>query len=279
MIEKLTKKQVELMSTVRDEWIDLGLHGKLNKEEAEAGVKWIYYASSLREPEVVFATGPKSFSKVFGASVRASVGASVWSSVRASVGASVAYTSTCYDSDNGSVYDFCQRSGIIKHQEEVDKYIGFLKSGAFYCMFFEKKAFVMCSPKIVKQDEQKRLHSTTQAALEFVDGTKIYKIHGVDFDTKLWKTVTSPDLTPKQVFAIENTEQRRIAYELMDKLKMKELDNYTVLEDSIDDSGNPQKIVSFNIDGFDKPFITQPNTNIDKKRILNKIDSFRNLTK
>jgi hypothetical protein len=126
--------------------------------------------------------------------------------------------------------------------------------GAGYRVEWKDTLYIVPTP-IVAIDEQNRYHSTEIPAIRWKDGKEFYYLSGVNFDKKLWKTVTSPDLTPKQVFAIENTEQRRIAYELMDKLKMKELDNYTVLEDSIDDSGNPQKIVSFNIDGFDKPFI------------------------
>ena len=211
MIEKLTKKQIELQSIVRDEWINIGLRQKLDKEEAESGIKWLYYISNLKEPEVVFVKGPKNFAKVLNASVGASVRASVRDSVEASVRASVSWCSSCYDSDWSAWYDYYTRTGIIKRQEKADKYIGFIKSGAFYTMFFEKKAFVMCSPKYVEQDDRKRLHSITRAALEFADGTKIYKIHGIEFCEKLWKQVTSPELTPKQVFAIENTEQRRIS--------------------------------------------------------------------
>lgn len=64
MLTKLTKKQIALQKEVADEWIDIALHQKnFDKEELEAGVKWLYYVSNLKEPEVVFIDGPKDFAK------------------------------------------------------------------------------------------------------------------------------------------------------------------------------------------------------------------------
>src|SRR5690606_40226644 len=90
MLDKLTKKQELLMAETRDEWINIALHEqKFDKEECEQSVKWLYYASNLKEPRVEFVYGPNDFSKKFLASVWASVRDSVWASVRDSVWASV----------------------------------------------------------------------------------------------------------------------------------------------------------------------------------------------
>ena len=77
-LEKLTKEQEDLMPVVRDEWINIALHvgSTIDKEEVEAGVKWMYYSSNLKEPKVVFVKSPKDFAK----KIKASVGASVWDS-------------------------------------------------------------------------------------------------------------------------------------------------------------------------------------------------------
>jgi hypothetical protein len=50
-------------------------------------------------------------------------------------------------------------------------------------------------------------------------------------------------------------EQRRVAYEKMDKVKMAELPDLKVLDESLDKYGLNQRIISFNIDGFNKPFL------------------------
>lgn len=60
---------------------------------------------------------------------------------------------------------------------------------------------------------------------------------------------------PDEIFAIDNLEHRRIAYEYMDKSKMKQLKNFKILDEKIDDKGNPMKIISFNVQNMDEDLI------------------------
>jgi hypothetical protein len=126
--------------------------------------------------------------------------------------------------------------------------------GLGYRIEWEGTLYLVPTP-LVKIDSRNRFHSLTNPSVEWKKGAKFYYIQGINFKEDLWKKISDKSITPKEVFAIENTEQRRIAYEQMDKLKMKELDNYKVVEESKDDYGNTQKIISFDIKGFDKPFI------------------------
>mgnify|MGYP001598413896 CR=1 FL=1 len=250
-IEKLTKKQIELQAQIRDEWIDIALHKQdFDKEEIEAGVKWLYYISNLKEPKIVIVDGPKDFSAKFSASVGASVGASVWASVRASVD----YACLSGDAEFGAYYEYWKKIKAIEPNKKSDKYIGYLKSGAFYVFFFKKVAFVMIRPTTVKQNERKQLHSITDPALAFKDGTEIYKINGVQFEKEWWTKIVNDQMTPEEIFAIDNMEHRRVAYEFMDKTKMKSLKDYKVLDEIKDDSyGYPMKVISFTIKQLDEP--------------------------
>jgi len=82
-----------------------------------------------------------------------------------------------------------------------------------------------------------------------------YWINNVEFEYELFNQVRKDKLTAEQVFAIENAEQRRIAYEMMDKAKMKQLKDYKVLDEVKDDGyGYPMQIVSFSVEDFDEPF-------------------------
>lgn len=58
------------------------------------------------------------------------------------------------------------------------------------------------------------------------------------------------EMTPQEIFKIENTEIRRISYEMMDKTKMKQLKWYKILDEKIDNYWYDMKIISFNIDGI-----------------------------
>ena len=238
MLEKLSKQQEKLMIEVRDEWIDIALYKQnFDKEELEAGVKWMYYASNLKEPKVEFIDSPEDFAKKF----LASVGDSVRDSV--------SYCSLLYDSDDASWMEYWNKIGIYDDKDgKLKKYLGFLKSGAFYCLFFEKVAYIMRRPIRVEQNERKQLHSTKYPAIEYQDGTAIYKLNGVTFEKEWWDKIVNDKMTAQEVLAIDNTEHRRIAYEYMDKTKMKKLKGYKVLDKVKDDGyGNPMKIISFEI--------------------------------
>lgn len=245
MLEKLTPKQIKLQAEIRDEWINIALHEKkFDKEECEQAIKWLYYASNLKEPRVEFVYGPNDFSKKFLDSVRDSV----WASVRASV----SYCCLSGDAEFGAWYEYWKKIGVYQ-EDKADKYVGYLRSGAFYVFFFEKVAFVMVRPTSVLQNDRKQLHSLTTPALTFQDGTEIYSIDGVTFDKEWWDKIANDRMTPDEIFAIDNVEHRRIAYQYMDKAKMKSLKDFKVLDEQIDTKGNPMKVISFTVQNMDEP--------------------------
>ena len=81
----------------------------------------------------------------------------------------------------------------------------------------------------------------------------IYRIKGVKFNREWFDKIRKDELTPNEVFAIDNLEHRRIAYEFMDKNKMKQLKDFEVLDEQADDKGNQMKIVQFTIQNMKEP--------------------------
>ena len=82
-----------------------------------------------------------------------------------------------------------------------------------------------------------------------------YVLNGVYFNLPLFDKVRKAEFSAQEVFAIPNTEQRRVAYERMDKIKMRDLPGFNVLDEVMDDGyGHPMRIVSFSMSGFDTPF-------------------------
>ena len=105
------------------------------------------------------------------------------------------------------------------------------------------------------QKNEWRLNENSPVWLRKLDFRKsIYFILGVEFDKELYLNVLGDKLSAQEVFAIENIEQRRLAYQYMDKRKMKELDNYKILDSKIDRYDNKMELVSFSLSGFDSPF-------------------------
>jgi len=84
-----------------------------------------------------------------------------------------------------------------------------------------------------------------------------YIFPNLNWNDPVWiNKILQDKLTAEEVFAIDNIEHRRIAYQYMDKSKMKQLKDYQVLDEVKDDGkGNPMKIVSFTIQNMEEPLI------------------------
>ena len=83
-------------------------------------------------------------------------------------------------------------------------------------------------------------------------GNFAYRINNVEFYKDLFDKVRKDQLTASEVFQLSNTEQRRVAYEKMDKTKMKELVG-KVLEERTDEQGNKERVVEFRVKGLNSP--------------------------
>lgn len=128
------------------------------------------------------------------------------------------------------------------------------KAGAGYWLEAESVLHLVPCP-LIEINDRNQFHSDTGPAIRWKDGKSFYYLQGVEFEKELWGKVIKNKLSARQVFALKNMEQRRVAYSMMDKAKMKALKDYKVLDEGIDHKGKPHKIISFNVAGFDKPFI------------------------
>jgi hypothetical protein len=140
-----------------------------------------------------------------------------------------------------------------KLKDDVRKYLDYMESGQFFVIFLKGFAFVCPRPSKVYRDAQNRLHSTEHPAVSW-KGYELYFLNGLCFEKSLWEKVVSGKMPVEDIFAIENAEQRRVAYEVMEKTRMKELKDYKVLDEVKDDGyGYSMKVVSFKVKAFNEP--------------------------
>lgn len=146
-----------------------------------------------------------------------------------------------------------------KPNENDKKYLEYsqLLMSAIECglgYFVEWKGVIYLAPTpIVKIDDRNRFHSVKEPAIAWKGGKEFYYLHGVNFEKKWWKKIVNDEMSPEEIFAIDNLEHRRIAYEFMDKIKMRQLKNYKILDEQTDDQGNPMKIISFVVKDVKEP--------------------------
>jgi hypothetical protein len=75
------------------------------------------------------------------------------------------------------------------------------------------KDFVMvCArPTRIKRDEQGRLHSDTDKAIEYPDGWGLYILDGLRLDEELWTRIVSKTMSFEEIMKIPNTDHRMVA--------------------------------------------------------------------
>jgi len=150
-------------------------------------------------------------------------------------------------------FDICK---LELSKDIMEKALAYRKVCESVNYIWPNSDFVMvCARPIhILKDGMSRLHSITGKAIEYPDGWGLYMINGIRFEEELWKKISNGSITPQEIFKIENMEQRRVAYERMDKIKMKSLPNFKVLDEGTDEKKNTHKVISFTVEGFKEPF-------------------------
>ena len=126
------------------------------------------------------------------ASVWDSVGAPVWDSVKSSIGDSIGdsvrysvrdsvneYSSYIDLSNYGwvSFYDFFEKINLLDNFN-FKQYKKLIRSNVFNAYEYENYVFAIQPPVYIETNLAGRLHSTTQAAVQFRDGSEYYFING-----------------------------------------------------------------------------------------------------
>ena len=114
------------------------------------------------------------------ASVKASIGDSIGDSVRDSVRDSVNEYSSYIDLSNYgwvSFYDFFEKINLLDNFN-FKQYKKLIRSNVFNAYEYENYVFAIQPPVYIETNLAGRLHSTTQAAVQFRDGSEYYFING-----------------------------------------------------------------------------------------------------
>ena len=185
---------------------------------------------------------------------------SAWSAWSARSANGLLYTGLDYDFDYFVMeYEYCFNPSDNKPTKDDIIYLQYsellieaLEAGLGYRVEWEDTLYLAPCP-VVRIDEQNRFHSTKEPAIKWYGAKEFYYIHGVNFEKKWWNKIVNDKFTPQEIFAIDNLEHRRIAYEMMDKTKMKSLKNYKILDEQVDNKGKNMKVISFTVKGVEEP--------------------------
>ena len=230
---------------------------ELDKRNAEESILKTYDLFDLKRPKKIVWV-KDIFEEIFARSAGSAWSArSAWSAWSADL----IFTALDYDFDWYIFeFEYCQNPDKDKLPNENDKkyleYCELLMEAKEYGLGYRvewKDTLYLVPTPLVKIDEQNRFHSIKEPAIRWKDGKEFYYLHGVNLEKKWWTKIVNDTMSPDEIFAIDNLEHRRIAYEFMDKVKMKQLKDYKILDEQTDKQGKPMKIISFTVQNMKEP--------------------------
>lgn len=197
MLDDLNPEQESLLDPITEEWIKDAHCGQtlINKHSAAEAISKIYALAELKEPEIVFMTGPMDASRFCKEELKQDMGA-------------FDYFGIGFDSGWVSFFDYFQRIGELERDdEEFNTIKEFMKSGVWATVMFENLVICIARPNTVKTDAQGNLHCENGPAIAFDDGYEEYAWHGA------WVTeqiIMKPEsLKKEQIVAEKNSEVSR----------------------------------------------------------------------
>jgi hypothetical protein len=152
-------------------------------------------------------------------SVEASVKASVWDSVRDSVNE---YSSYIDLSNYGwvSFYDFFEKINLLDNFN-FKQYKKLIRSNVFNAYEYENYVFAIQPPVYIETNLAGRLHSTTQAAVQFRDGSEYYFINGRSIPA--WIVNDKSSITKKRFMKETDADIKGAIYESIGQQGMLDL--------------------------------------------------------
>jgi hypothetical protein len=135
-------------------------------------------------------------------------------------------------------YQFPEKFLGIKYKtsdsEKLELWSKVAESASWFWTY-ENYCFVSDRPTSYGFDEEYRMHSSTGPAIEFTDGWKLYRWHGVEVPEN-W--ILAPETIKKQdVINEQNAEKRRCLMEILGPEKFSEMLGVLVIDQDTDQGG------------------------------------------
>lgn len=219
-IKKLTPEQQAQFPAYVERWTKIGLSTeRMDRDKAIAAVKQAYVLAGLKEPtRFYFTKSPKDAVKFIKENLAPKMSAT-------DIVSSMIYGA--HDAAWLSFYSFFKEQCGLTVCDHLDGLINLAQHSGWLNVFEDVVVFQE-KPATIRFDDQNRLHCETGPAIEYEDGYALYAWHGVTIPAE-W-IVKRSELTPQAALAVENTEQRRAACEIVTWARILRELNATVID-------------------------------------------------
>lgn len=208
MIDSLTPEQEKLVEANRDAWLDKFFkydpRTDFNEARAIAAIRALYKMCELAEPEVVIVDSPKAVQ--LECNRRAGT-----------LNQPTTYSFSNYGnaSDYGWIafYDTFIKLGVTIEDELMQKFRVMqevIESGCFMSVQLEGLCVVSKHPIRIERDAENRMHSTSNAAVEFMDGYKQHYVAGRFIEAPTFEACSDLDRAREIFFNEENEDIKSV---------------------------------------------------------------------
>ena len=218
MIEKLTAEQTAQIAIYRDKWIDVGMSCEpMNFEAAKSAMIKAYELANLPAPTQFYAAASPTAAIELIKKLDSSLSdKDIFDE----------FIYGCHEASWLSYYEYFKDVCGIQNCAKLDGLTEYAKH-AGWASVYEDVVVIQDRPEHILFDDQDRVHSETDAAIKYRDGTGVYMWHGVRVPAE-WITNKS-ELSAKTALTWKNIEQRRAACEIVGWAQvLRELDAKTI---------------------------------------------------
>ena len=218
MIEKLTAEQTAQIAIYRDKWIDVGMSCEpMNFEAAKSAMIKAYELANLPAPTQFYAAASPTAAIELIKKLDSSLSdKDIFDE----------FIYGCHEAGWLSYYEYFKDVCGIRDCSKLDGLTEYAKH-AGWASVYEDVVVIQDRPEHILFDDQDRVHSETDAAIKYRDGTGVYMWHGVRVPAE-WITNKST-LSAKTALTWKNIEQRRAACEIVGWAQvLRELDAKTI---------------------------------------------------
>jgi len=218
VIEKLTAEQTAQIAIYRDKWIDVGMSCEpMNFEAAKSAMIKAYELANLPAPTQFYAAASPTAAIELIKKLDSSLSdKDIFDE----------FIYGCHEASWLSYYEYFKDVCGIQNCAKLDGLTEYAKH-AGWASVYEDVVVIQDRPEHILFDDQDRVHSETDAAIKYRDGTGVYMWHGVRVPAE-WITNKS-ELSAKTALTWKNIEQRRAACEIVGWAQvLRELDAKTI---------------------------------------------------
>ena len=206
MKTKLTKKQVNLIEEVKNEYLAAFNSLKFDEGMAKRHIEFLYEMNKEQKPEILVMDSPYAMQ----AKCREMENKILKPDEKKTERFYFSYGDV-FDYNWVAFYDYFFRAGLLPKNELFEKFKANGINGAWFVITLKGMALIGRPPIELNRDEKGRLHCLAKSAIRFKDGHELFFVDGINISKKMFEDVfINKTMLIKDILTLQNAELRAV---------------------------------------------------------------------